>query len=376
MKNRTLLMMISLVLALATAGAAYVWLKTQDGGAVKPEEKVALWSAKTDIAAGLQITDKMIEKVMVPKDQLAPGIYTDSKDIVGSYAKETILKGEAFPVQRLYSETDRLLSMRLEPGYRAFSISMTRFSGVADLVKAGDRVDIFVYLKELQGAEGVDRPDIAQVILQDVEVLAVRQEIQKDSPPPKDVVDLYAVTLAVPVKAVEKLILGEETGILKMALRPFDEKITYTSYGVVWKELLLDPSMSLRDFETEYGVVKEVDVLAAAQPNPLPPEPTQASATEVAVTTEPGTVSPVVTPTVQPTTVQPTTGQLTTEAPKPIKKPSYTLYTVQSGDTLMSISRKFFNGSASYYDDIMRINGLSDQTIKPGQKLKIPLAGR
>lgn len=353
MRNRTFLILISLLLALSTAGAALYWLKTQSGNTAKTVEKSELWTAKEDIPAGSEIKDSMIEKVKVPKDQIPPDAYTDSKDIIGHFAKSSILKGESFPPQRIYTDADKLLSMKLEPGYRAFSITMTRYSAVADMIQPGDRVDIFVFLKELAGAEMVIRPDIAQVLLQNVEVLAVRQETQPEDPDPKEVSELYAVTVAVPLKSVEKLILGEETGLLKIALRPYEEDSTYTSYGVIWKELLLDPSMNIRDFEPEYGTTKGTDVLLNALPNQLKPEEPSSVEVEVSVPSSPA--------------LQP---------PAAAKKASYSVYTVQPGDTLMSISRKFFNGSSSRYDDIMEINGLSDQVINPGQKLRIPLSGR
>ncbi len=233
---------------------------------------------------------------------------------------------------------------------------MTQFSGVADLIKPGDRVDVFVFLKELANETGVIRSDVAQVLLQDVEVLAVRRETKKDSKAPEERPELYAVTVAVPVKAVEKLILGEETALLKIALRPFEEKTTYSSYGVVWKELLLDPNLNIRDFEPEYGTVEDQGALTRIQTIQDVPE-------AVPSASPPATVSPI-------------QGDTPKAAPKAISKAGYTTYTVAAGDTLMSISRQFFNGSASHYKDIMRINGLSDQAIKPGQKLKIPLAGR
>ncbi len=364
MKNRKLLMVISLILALVTAGAALYWLKTQGNEPVKPVEKSEVWTAKENIAAETQIADTMLVKVLVPKDQIPVGIYTDPKDIIGKYAKDAILKGESFPTQRLYSEEDQLLSMRLEPGYRAFSISMTQYSGVADMVKSGDRVDVFVFLKEISGQDEILRPDIAQIVLQDVEVMAVRKETKKDSPPPEDVSEIYAVTMAVPVKAVEKLILAEETGIIKLALRPIDDPITYTSYGVIWKELLLDPSLNIRNFDPQYNTIEGTDVLTTAKPNQQ-----SAPASEPA-SGQPQAQVPAVT---TPSASIPAASQ---EPAKTVKKPTYTVYKVQAGDTLMSISRKFFNGSASHYDDIIRMNGLTDQTIKPGQKLKIPLAGR
>ncbi len=113
MKNRNSLLLISLLLALATAGAALFWLKTQNGASEKPVEKVALWTAKEDIPAGTLITDKMLEKSMVTNELLPAGVHTDSEEIIGRYAKDTIIKGESFPQQRLYTDSDKLLSMKL-----------------------------------------------------------------------------------------------------------------------------------------------------------------------------------------------------------------------------------------------------------------------
>jgi PKD repeat protein len=50
-------------------------------------------------------------------------------------------------------------------------------------------------------------------------------------------------------------------------------------------------------------------------------------------------------------------------------------YTVQSGDTLMGISRKLFNGDPQYWDEIVALNDdirAPDYTIYPGQEIKVP----
>jgi len=48
-------------------------------------------------------------------------------------------------------------------------------------------------------------------------------------------------------------------------------------------------------------------------------------------------------------------------------------YTVQSGDTLMGISRKLFNGDPQYWDEIADLNGIqAPYTIHPGDELKVP----
>ena len=362
MKNKTTLLLLSLLLALGTAGGALFWLKGQEGIQTKKVETAELWVAKDTIPSGTEITEEMLAKSTVPKTEIPDGALNKQEYLVGKFSKETIFKGEGFPSQRLYTEADKLLSLRLEPGYRAFSITMTQFGAVADLLRPGDRVDIFVYLKELQGTETSVRPDIAKLLLQNIEVLAIRKETQKETPPPEELPDIYAVTLAVPVKDIEKLFLAEETGIMKVALRPNDDESTYASYGVVWQELLLDKDLNIRNMAPEYKTVDDLNKLNQAilnQTQPTAPQPGTTAVSPVGSNGQPAT---------QPTT--------TTKPTNPTVVKKYDMYTVQPGDTLMSISRKFFNGSASHYDDIMKINGLKDATLKPGQKLKIPVSGR
>jgi nucleoid-associated protein YgaU len=63
-------------------------------------------------------------------------------------------------------------------------------------------------------------------------------------------------------------------------------------------------------------------------------------------------------------------------APKPVAglKPvagGIVYHVVAKGDTLMSISREYFNGSASFYKEIAEMNGITGSGLKIGMKLKI-----
>jgi PKD repeat protein len=50
-----------------------------------------------------------------------------------------------------------------------------------------------------------------------------------------------------------------------------------------------------------------------------------------------------------------------------------TTYKVQSGDTLMGVSRKLFNGDPQYWDEIADLNSIkAPYTIYPGDELKVP----
>lgn len=48
-----------------------------------------------------------------------------------------------------------------------------------------------------------------------------------------------------------------------------------------------------------------------------------------------------------------------------------TMYTVQKGDSLWAIAKKFL-GNGALYPRIMEANELKDTALKVGQKLKIP----
>jgi len=66
--------------------------------------------------------------------------------------------------------------------------------------------------------------------------------------------------------------------------------------------------------------------------------------------------------------------QKTQTAQKIITKPSaggIVYHVVAKGDTLMSISRKYFNGSSSYYKEIAEMNGITGTGLSIGMKLKI-----
>lgn len=63
------------------------------------------------------------------------------------------------------------------------------------------------------------------------------------------------------------------------------------------------------------------------------------------------------------------TGGAVSSAPK--EDTNYNIYTVVKGDTLWGISQKFLK-NGSRYTEIKKLNGLTSDTIYPGDKLKIP----
>lgn len=143
--------------------------------------------AKQDIKEMETITEKSLEYRAIPQKFLEPGaVYADpnekdeqarGKDIrrfVGSIAVVPIRKGEQISYNKITEPSVRTgLSPQVAPGRRAISISVTEMTGVAKLIKPGDRVDLIGVFDLGGGREN----RYAKTVLQDVAVLAVGKSL-------------------------------------------------------------------------------------------------------------------------------------------------------------------------------------------------------
>jgi len=354
------LFVYSLILAIIAAGMLYFYLKSVEQGSSRDAEKIKILVAAKDIPARTKISKDMIKEIEITKDDEDVSFIQKSEEVVDKYSKEAIYKDERFNPNMLLMEIKEELSLSLGSGFRAITIMVNLESGVADLIKPSDFVDVIVYLPEIKDSQQLIRPDIAKVVLEKAEVVAVDQNLYRESPERKEEPKAFYITLAVPVGEVEKVVLAQNIGTLKLALRPVEGKGEYDSEGIIWPELLIDskkqPAVPQEDkaqnadsYKLAEELVKRTQV-AIEENNSIKVEPS-----ETVKTTEP-------TKTTEP--------QVTTQKPQ---SQTYKYHTVVKGDTLMSIARKYYNNDASKYKLIMSANNLPDTNIKIGMKLKIPV---
>ena len=167
----------------------------------------------------------------------------DSSKIVGKYTKETIYKNEGFHNDKLLDKDGDELSLKIDSNHRAISINVTGDSGVSDLLKPGDTVDIIAYIAEKKDGAKVVRPDIAKIILQNIEILAVDKQLNREDKTNDKTIDKektltnFLVTLSVPTSEIEKLVLAESIGSIKLALRPLKDDNTTQTNGTTLEEL-------------------------------------------------------------------------------------------------------------------------------------------
>jgi pilus assembly protein CpaB len=231
MKRGTMLIVFAIACGLVAAGTVYIYL----GRAMAPKpvsaETVTVVAAKSAISPRTKLTQDLVYVREIPVEAVHPKAVRDIDTVIGLIAKYEILEGEQIILDRLYREDERIGLVSSVPSHmRAVTVPVDEVVGVAGFVKPGDRVDIIVT------ASGVgETGDVAFTALEDIEVLAVAQEMEDKSQGKAKV--STSVTLSVKPGEAERLALAEKIGKLRLALRPMFASAT-KGQGVVAHDLL------------------------------------------------------------------------------------------------------------------------------------------
>lgn len=201
---------LTLAVGIVTAVLVYIYLT---GLQQKSLDQVNVVVAARKIPQNARITADAVKIVQVPADYAHPEAMDSVEGVVGSFSTAEIWPDEVLLPGKLASaETGNELPYRIPKGTRAVTVSVTPESAVANLIKPGHRVDVLISYK-------IDRED-KQVtesftMLQNIKVLAVGSEMDK-----KDGVQAGEnITLAVIPQDAQKVMLAENTGKIKLALR-------------------------------------------------------------------------------------------------------------------------------------------------------------
>ncbi len=138
------------------------------------------------------------------------------------------------------------LAMQIAPGERAIAVKVDEVSGVANLVRPGDFVDVFFALRRDNGE--VDQSQ-ARMLMSKKRVLAFGH-LSLDGPTLPDgktpapvlssrVEPARTAVLAIPVDEINPLLLAENNGRLSLALRhPADEAVPTPELFAAWPTVL------------------------------------------------------------------------------------------------------------------------------------------
>ena len=227
--------------------------KSDDKGSANT---VTVVKAKQQIPAFAPISSDMLQVEKVAPEEREQSALGAIDQAAGRIARETIKPGSQVLSQHLLSERDNSrLAFNVPSSKRAVSVAVSEVIGAGGLIQPGDFVDVIVVLSASAstgagtgtGSEADARVSSypvgkARVLLQNVQVLAVAQKVSgigvdgsangamseastggKDSEPDPEA---KTVTLAVSITEAQQLVLGEELGELRLAVRPAtDDKV-------------------------------------------------------------------------------------------------------------------------------------------------------
>ena len=203
--------------------------------------------ASYDLPLGSRIELGEVKMARWSADSVPEGSYTDPKQVIGSYVKNSLVANEPIVQAKLFTgdKTAGVMPLLIPFGMRAVSVPVDEVSDIAGFVLPHTRVDVLVAISGGEGSKG----EFSKVVLQNVEVLAVAQEIEQKKDEPTVV---KVVTLLVSPQESERLALASHAGSLRLAMRNYnDNKIVLTSGS--------DVAQMLR----AYSLAPDVPVMAA-----------------------------------------------------------------------------------------------------------------
>jgi pilus assembly protein CpaB len=227
-RNRIMVVVgIALLLAVLAGVGAYKFLSGQSRVAEQARlQTVGIVVAQVDIPLGSTINPNQVAVSPWPKESYPKDAIADPKVVAGRVALRDFFRGEPVVESKLVplGKSTGLLSLKVPPGMRAFSIKVNEAVGVGGFIVPDSRVDVVVTTPIIPNSQ----EKVAKIVLQDIRVIAAGQVIeQKENKP----VTVNTVTLALLPEEAEKLALAGNDGIIQLVMRNFTDNVLVMTGG-------------------------------------------------------------------------------------------------------------------------------------------------
>jgi pilus assembly protein CpaB len=211
-----LVFILALIFGLMAAFLTFSYLDQMKKSMDNREYKRIVVAAQ-DIPANTAITSNMLQMKDYPGEFINNQEIQDINEVVGKVSLTNFNRGEIILAHHLIKSGERKqgLAFAIDTGMRAMSVNVDEASGVAGLIRIGDRVDI---IAKLNGEDG-SMPSSSVVVLQDVEVLAIGSSLTEDEKNSKEKTPAKTVTLAVTLENSLRLKTAVEGGKISLILR-------------------------------------------------------------------------------------------------------------------------------------------------------------
>jgi pilus assembly protein CpaB len=228
MKRPVIFVALAGLAAMLASVVVYSALKRREAEVQSAMAKtVYIVVAATDLPLGSKIDPGQLKLARWSADAIPDGAFMNPSQVAGAFVKNQFVTNEPIVATKLFlgQKTAGVMPLLIPPGMRAVSVPVDEVSDISGFILPHTRVDILVAVANQGNGRG-DSP-FSKIVLQNVEVLAVAQEVEtrKDEP---DLVKV--VTVLVSPQDSERLALATREGVLHLAMRNYtDDKIVLTS---------------------------------------------------------------------------------------------------------------------------------------------------
>lgn len=146
----------------------------------KPVEMTKAVVAKVDIPRGVVINADMLTVKKFAVESLPKGTSSDVEDFINLPTKLEIFAGDILTAEKVFTDYRQAGFVGMIPeNCRAVAVSVDNVSGMAGLLKAGDRVDVILLLNSEGGKHST-------VLLQNVLLLSINRNVNRYIQTPKE----------------------------------------------------------------------------------------------------------------------------------------------------------------------------------------------
>jgi pilus assembly protein CpaB len=240
-----------LIAGVMLAGVAFVAVLAFGGmgtpTVVTPPADVNVVVAAVDLQLGTELTpDKLTTQTRAQAD--ASGTYQRPEELVGQIVRRTVAAGQALTAADFDTNSQAQIASSLQSGQVAIAVPLSKVDAVGMLIQPGDRVDVLITMKDLDGLNPIVQPNpnagqttvdgsapdpyiildsylnntTVKVVVQNVQILAVQPKtgdaanlVNQNAAPEPDVIVVIAVT----AQQSEIVRYGQVDGNISLVLR-------------------------------------------------------------------------------------------------------------------------------------------------------------
>jgi pilus assembly protein CpaB len=170
----TILLLIALGCGMiASVGISQVVLDRKPSNAPR---LVEIFVAVQDIDASQKITAEKIKLEKWPADRVPEGALKDLKLVDGKFANQRLYSGEPVLVKKLMDSLESS-ALKIPEGFRLVTLPVKADTGVAGLIRPGDRVDVVGFFEK---SSAISAPT-TKTVLENVRVFAIDSQTVQSS---------------------------------------------------------------------------------------------------------------------------------------------------------------------------------------------------